>query len=620
MPLFLALIIVPPVYFVYHYRKTIQEKVEEIEHHYSKVRVHRVRDEIAPNRAHNIDCLELNPKFIKRFEGKFQMMSLGSYLSTLRLPRPPPRDNENNDDDNQNNHAKEISKFVRKELEMTLGKLLLNSFGSYGAALLPLSGADSIDSYLNGIASKMGAWASKQILSNNSISTIRTDDNGIDEDGDNDIAIFPFTMVELVSILNINSTVAGGGNMTKTPLEFLEIGEIDMFEHNFDGLISNPFVLEEDFEKTIKRMEHRIRDTDESYDPFDKSIPPPVPINERVLPDLYLGSGDTCYSHTKRETLANRLTAVLLTKLSYNYYKLSKNEKDLFEVDYKGETCQHPDEFLQALINHGHSVDVCPRTQITNFGMTLCVKEKDGSWTNIPTAIMLKTGFERYSDNRPVTFACPHGGIDFYITGPLIGTTNTCAMQFYIAFQGLCAFHSDQDVILPYKKKVSLSKPYSNQKAVQAARLAGLMSVAFSTISSEMELPFGGYGTMGMCNDICGFIDFAINSQTMSYPLSSTGRYLSHFIRVVMELSGTLKDKVGMEYAVDDIQKLIHSIANIKSDLHISPSTAKDSIQRYKACYPEIFFQETSDSLQVLNEIAEMYESLSVWSRVSRYL
>jgi len=602
---------------VYHYRKLIREKVEEIEHHYSAIRIYRKTDEVAPNKAHNIDCLELHPKFVAKYRGKHQMMSLGSYLSTLRLPRIS---TDGDIKDGEASSKEQVAKFVKKELNVALGKLLLNYFGkTYGAALLPLTGSDSVDSYLSGIATKIASWGTKQILSNNSIGNGIIDDD-IDEDGDDDIGIFPFTLVELVSILNVNNTLGGKMNMSKTPLELLEIGEVDIFDHSFDGLISNPFVLEADFEKTIQRMEDRIRIVEETYDPHDKSIPPPMPINERVLPDLYLGSGDTCYSHTKRETLVNRLTALLLTKLSYNFYKRSKNEKDLFEVIYKEETCQHPDELLQALINHGHSVDVCPRTQITNFGFSLCVKEKDGSWTNIPTAIMLNTGLERYSDNRPVTFAAPHGGIDFYITGPLIGATNTCAMQFYVAFQGLCAFHSDQDIIMPYKKKASLAKPYSTVKAVQAARMAGLISVAFSKIATEMELPFGGYGTMGMCNDISGFVDFAINGQTMAYPLISTGRYLSHFIRCITELSGTLKDKVGMEYAVDDIQKLIHSIANISSDLHVSPSAAKSSITRYKASYPEAFFQETADSLQILNEIAEMYESLTVWSRVSRYL
>ncbi len=401
MPIFLAFIIVPPVYFAYHYRKSIQNRLQEIEHHYSKVRIYRYREEIAPNRAHNIDCLELHPKFVKKFKGKHQMMSLGSYLSTLRLPRTT-------NDTSSSDSAEEMSKFVKRELEMTLGKLLLNAFGGYGAALLPLTGSDNVGSYLGGIASKMAAWGTKEILSNNSVNDGRNNtgdvDEGGDDDGGDDIETLPFTLVELISLLNINNTIGGRGKMSKTPLEFLEKGEIDMFDHNFDGLISNPFVMEEDFERTIKRMEDRIKKTDESYNPHDKSIPPPQPINERVLPDLYLGCGDTCNSHTKRETLVNRLTALLFTKLSYNFYKQSKNEKDLFEVHYKGETCQHPDEFLQALINHGHSVDVCPRTQITNFGFSLCVKEKDGSWTNIPTAIMLKTGFERYSDCRPVTF------------------------------------------------------------------------------------------------------------------------------------------------------------------------------------------------------------------------
>jgi hypothetical protein len=579
------------------------------------------------------------------------MMSLGQYLSSLRLVGV-------HDDGNDENNNEQVVKVLKKQLEITMGKMLLKYFGkTYGAALLPVMGTDSADSYLTNIASKIATWVATQIIANGASSVSggivdHMNQDGTGDENGNDLGTLPLSLAEFTSILNMNQKSGGGTNMTMTPLALLQKGEVDIFEHNFEGLIPNPFIVETDFEETITKMENRIRafkakakaeakaknateqgldikdvkddDDDEhgkyTYDPHDKSAPEPTPINERILPDLYLGVGNGCYSHTKREILVNRLTSILLTKLCYNYYKKANFEKDLFEVHYHAESCHHPDEFIQALINNGHTVDVCPRTQISNFGVSLSVKEDDDSWTAIPIAYMMRTGLERYSDNQAVTFAAPHGGMDFYITGPLIGQTNTCAIQFYIAYQGLCAFHADHDIIMPWKKKASLASPYSNDKALRAARMAGLVSIAYSKIATEMELPFGGYGMMGMCNDISGFIDLAINGETAAYPLTSTGKYLCHFMRCLMELQGDLKERVGMEYAVGDIQKLIHSIANIDNDLHMSPAGASNSLRRYKKAYPEICFQSTADSIQNLREISEMYESLTVWAKVSQYL
>ena len=119
-----------------------------------------------------------------------------------------------------------------------------------------------------------------------------------------------------------------------------------------DLLIPNPFVVEDHFEAAIRGMEERIRASqrneggEATYDPNDTSNPEPTPINRVILPDLYLGWGDAKVTHTKREILRNRLFAVLLTKLSYNYERRirGQDDDDCFIVRMKGTDCIFPDE------------------------------------------------------------------------------------------------------------------------------------------------------------------------------------------------------------------------------------------------------------------------------------
>ena len=83
-------------------------------------------------------------------------------------------------------------------------------------------------------------------------------------------------------------------------------------------LIPNPFVVERHFEAAILGLEDCIRKqsnvtdtivspnaepstTTAIYDPDDRSLPIPYPINERVLPGLYMGWGDAKCTHTKRK-------------------------------------------------------------------------------------------------------------------------------------------------------------------------------------------------------------------------------------------------------------------------------------------------------------------------------
>ena len=271
--------------------------------------------------------------------------------------------------------------------------------------------------------------------------------------------------------MNLNEKLRKEVNVGITPLEWMDRGEIgfdptyytqeeesdstsnneqEKEEEGEKVLIPNPFIIDEHFEAAIHGLENRIQlshegSTDSSvYDPNDRSMAEPTPVNPVILPDLYLGWGDAKFTHTKQEILRNRLFAVLLTKLSFNYECCSTrdrtcsnsqkqqnggnngNDQDsddgpqsssYFVVRMKnnGKSIMYPDEFIEALLETGHTVEVCPRSAITTFGVAACIKEKNGTWTNIPLAVFLRTGYEQ-QDQRPAYFSAPHGGLDLKVS------------------------------------------------------------------------------------------------------------------------------------------------------------------------------------------------------------
>jgi hypothetical protein len=435
-----------------------------------------------------------------------------------------------------------------------------------------------------------------------------------------------------------------GSNKEKKPEENTQDDGEGTVENGKDDveLTPNPFIAEEHFQKAIEGIEDRIRrqevvttaasetadaehtTTTKQYDPEDTNFDLPTPINERLLPGLHFGWGDAKCTHSKREIIRNRLFASLLTKLSHNYYLNEQGQEgELFLVQYNGQDCYYPDEFLQVLMDTGHSIEVCPRSTITTFGVAACVKEDDDSWTHIPIGFFFRTGFERH-DGRPSYFVAPHGGMDLSIRGgALVGTNETtgkpnkCDIQFYVAIEGLCGWHSNHNADVPWKIPVSTTEMYDKEQCLQAVRMAGLLAVTFNSIATEMNLPYGGYGVLGVCNDSAAFVDTAIRGETNMYPLISTGRFLAHSARRLSKLREGLTKDTAMEAAVRDARRLVTAACNLESDIHNSPSKLIGGTRRYLANNPVSYFQLTEDSKEMMTTDAKFYEVFVNWEETT---
>ena len=595
-------LIIPTLYYLAVIRPKITKRIKEIERRLSRGLVYRD----TKNPSHKtIRCLELSDEFIKKNPG-YQMCSFGQYLSTLRAFT----DEADGEDS--------TPALLQRHLEATIGGILLKKLGPrIGAAVLPILGVTgSPDSYLGKLSSSFASYISANVLL----------DMSDEFDPLEDRAAMTLTLGEIMTFVNMNQKFRDHAPSEVTPLEWMTRGEIG-YDPTFTpvkskddndkkkdekDLMPNPFTIEEHLEAAILGMEEKIRASGSDYDPEDRSLPPPVPVNERVLPGLHFGNGDCLCTHTKREIIRNRVFANLLTKLSHNYSNKEKNVDADFIVQYKGKPHLYPDEFIKRLIDEGHTVEACPRSCLTTFGIAACVKEEDGSWTKIPVAFFFRTGFEK-SDGRPAYFLAPHGGLDVTIKGPLIGTNSTtgelnkCDIQFYVAIDGLCAFHSNHNVEAPWMENIGTTDIYNKEQTLEAIRCAGILAVTFNSIATEMNLPFGGYGVLGLCNDSAAFVDFAVRGETNLYPLVSTGRFLAHTARRLMQLRQGLKAHYGTEKAVKELDKLVIAAVKIDSDVHNSPAELVAATRRYLATYPNSYFQLTQDSKDMMMQVATVY-------------
>lgn len=642
-----------PVSYVLRYRKSIKKRLKQIEDEMSKPLMtrgpYKKFTETSDNSQREIRLLELNPEYVEKHKGDWNLVSLGSYLNSLK----PSLTGDSQEDS-------KLPKFIEVELETVMGTVLLRALGHrLGGAILPLLGVTDVHSRTTRIATAIASWwVSHFMVLAHQKQEEESDKNPNPVDHLLDKGKLRLNFNELSSFANLYEKLAPSKDAFDS-LEYLRRGEIG-FEPSFGrplspgkdeeaagtndetkedeaDLIHNPFIVSLHWDNAIEGMEKQImeresmqiRETPNSeavestmkYDPEDRSFSEPTPVHERLLPDLYMGWGNAKCTHTKREIIRNRLFSVLFNKLSYNFYKKEQGDSDLFILKMTPGTYQHiwsPEDFLQALMDAGHKVEMCPKSNITTFGLALCVKENDGTFSNVPIGCFVQSGYER-KDSRPAHYVLPHGGMDLSVIGPLVGKSSSgksrrCNIQFYASAEGVTCWNSDHNPEVPWIQKVASTDFYSNDQVLRAMKLSGILAVTFNALATEMNLPLGGYGLNGVCSDCGGLLDFAVRGETNVFPLVSTGRFLIRSGRRLIQLYENIKDVGGQGFG-DDIRRLIAAFCIIDSDLQASPANLRSSAKRFLASQPEtLCFKLEQESKVIMTDLMQNFEKFDHWA------
>lgn len=427
------------VLIIARYRAAIRKRLGQL----NVLRIVRTSDTDETRVNPKMKQVELNPDFVKQCsqEGYPRMISLGDYLSSLRP---------------SNGH---LPDFLDTALQNAITRALLKGLGNrVGKALLPILGTSFFQDAISKLVTEILAHFATR---HERVGAVP----------------LPLSAIPGVAQLNFNVQKSRGDisvdaqdweTSPKSSINLLRGGEVG-YKPSFsevvtppaskdDLLVPNPFIISKHWDRAITKMEDLLvaagddtkwkttpmEDCDDEdqqgtptsgtfvYDAQSKSMKTPIPIDETLLPDLHLGWGSAPCTHTHQEILKNRLLAVLLNRLASNYFYTNE---PLFQVymDESSKPMTRPTELMQALVDMGHSVESCVRSNVTTFGVALCVKEQDDSFTNIPLAVFMHNGFNDKDGNEAYAFL-PHSGLNVEIRGgPLL---QHASIQHYIAIEG----------------------------------------------------------------------------------------------------------------------------------------------------------------------------------------
>ena len=639
----------------FKYRAAINSRIKKLEESslfgkpqipFRMIRIHDMIDQ--HDKPRKLKLLSLNQAFLEKNKeserwGHLRMISLGDYMSTIRPNLV---------------EGHKISDFIETELQNALTAILLKVLGPmFGTAVLPALGLGSISN----MVTRFAGGATNYILSDQSNKEKLDSATSLTEKRAENFAggSLPLTLSAMTYIAEANyqkfknispendflaKHSAKNENVTKNSLQKLHEGEVG-FSPSFsekiksgtamgEALVPNPFILTSDWNAAIEGMESLLQtsenfewkstpmetnegtvDRSHCYNPNSRKMKRPRPLYERLFPDLHLGWGDALCTHTEIEVLKNRLICVLLNKLAYNYQCFSTKEKPfVVQVTKDGAQITKPAGLMQALIDMGHSVEACIRTHLTTFGVSLCVKENDGTFTNIPLAYFFQNGFVD-SKGQDAYNALPHTGLNVEIRqGPLL---QKGSIQHFISIEGLCGWHSNHNADVPWLKDTDCGPTYYNKDSLDVFTVAGLESNVFGEVATKLQLPKGGYGLTGVCNDSAALVEYALTGQTNVYPLTFNGRFAMQILRYAVNLRAVLEQSEQVtKDEIKAIDGLIKAIKEVRSDLNSLPSEAGDQIRRQMNCLPDILpfelMKQTKEVLSTIEqEITETKQSIS---------
>ncbi len=172
-----------------------------------------------------------------------------------------------------------------------------------------------------------------------------------------------------------------------------------------------------------------------------------------------------------------------------------------------------PQELIGLLQYTGHTVTVGDARYFANFGH-LHYRGKD-----VEAPFWLDTGLLVPRDHwwsRPRKYLIPvaHAEYEWIVRGPKINADVT----FYFGIDGRAEFRTNDQLNQPWVMK-RFAHQYTGKDAVEVTRLTGKMLQAYANLHLRYpQFPFGGYYTMGVCQDVVAAIEQRMTGATTIFP------------------------------------------------------------------------------------------------------
>lgn len=226
-----------------------------------------------------------------------------------------------------------------------------------------------------------------------------------------------------------------------------------------------------------------------------------------ITPELTRGDGpnDLAPEHAESQRLAdvlNRLSANMLSSAQPATATLGQHRATT------------PQDLIAALISTGHTVSVTDSRYFANFGH-LHYKGQDVMmpfWINTQIAVPKSGGL--FHRPRPLLVPVSHAEYEWHIRGPRINAD----VSHYFGVDGKAEWRTmdtlDQSWVLKRN-----AHTYTGAQALEVTRLIGLITVAYMHQHAERPtLPFGGYYTLGVCQDPVSAVEKKLTGKSTLFP------------------------------------------------------------------------------------------------------
>ena len=216
--------------------------------------------------------------------------------------------------------------------------------------------------------------------------------------------------------------------------------------------------------------------------------------------------------------LLNRLAANGLDGAEPLGVAIISTRAGTWERSLDGRLNRTPEQLIEALQQTGHTVTVDDARYFANFAH-LHYNSQDVMapfWIDSQMVIP-------HSHGRHLLVPAVHAEYEWHIRGPLINAD----VSYYYGDDGKSEWRTmdlqDQPWVLERN-----AHTYTGAQAVEVTRLAGLLTVAYMHQHADHpELPFGGYYTLGVCQDGIAAIEQRMTGKSTLFPNTADMAYFT---------------------------------------------------------------------------------------------
>ena len=211
-----------------------------------------------------------------------------------------------------------------------------------------------------------------------------------------------------------------------------------------------------------------------------------------------------------------------------------------------GEQAETPQQLIAALQQSGHTVTVADARYFANFGHFHYNGGNGNQDVEMP--FFLDTGLKIprthwWKGRRKLLTPVAHAEYEWIVSGPKINAD----VAFYFGIDGRAEFRTNDEQNQPWVMGRHAHE-YRNADAVEVTRLTGSLLRAYAYLHlAHPQLPFGGYYTLGICQDVVAAIEQHMTGTTTIYPnTAQTALFHDQPDEEVFQLmSATPKDTTG---------------------------------------------------------------------------